>query len=167
MGADDDKVGRPDPLDLMGLASDLVSAYSRLTAEIVSTCLERSLSIAGFPAAAQPDAPPQPERPVPPVPIESTVTPEHIVSLENGKPYRSLKRHLAARGLTPEQYRAKWGLPPDYPMTAAASGGRPAAGPDPAVPVGPRARRPKGRAGSAGRPGRGRGGSPAAPRGET
>src|SRR4051812_46484658 len=38
--------------------------------------------------------------------------------LEDGRPYQSLKRHLAARGLTPEAYRAKWGLPPSYPMVA-------------------------------------------------
>ncbi|MGY2047974.1 MucR family transcriptional regulator [Methylobacterium sp. JK268] len=65
--------------------------------------------------------PPEPvvEKPIPPVPIKKTVTPDHIVSLEDGRPYRSLKRHLSTRGLTPEAYRAKWGLPPDYPMVAA------------------------------------------------
>jgi hypothetical protein len=50
--------------------------------------------------------------------IARTVTTDHIISLEDGKPYRSLKRHLASRGLTEGQYRAKWGLPPDYPMVA-------------------------------------------------
>lgn len=54
----------------------------------------------------------------PPLPIRKTITPDYLVSLEDGRPYRSLRRHLRARGLTPEEYRAKWGLPNDYPMVA-------------------------------------------------
>src|SRR3954451_19586298 len=56
--------------------------------------------------------------PKPPVPIRKSITPDHLISLEDGKPSRSLPRHLAKRGLTPETYRAKWGLPPSYPMVA-------------------------------------------------
>ncbi len=52
------------------------------------------------------------------LPIKKTITPEFLISLEDGKPYRSLKRHLAALGMTPDQYRRKWGLPPDYPMVS-------------------------------------------------
>lgn len=55
----------------------------------------------------------------PRMPIKKTVTPDYIVSLEDGKQYKSMKRHLATKGLTPEQYRAKWGLAADYPMVAA------------------------------------------------
>ncbi|KMO14712.1 MucR family transcriptional regulator [Methylobacterium platani] len=62
---------------------------------------------------------PEPPKPEPPIPIRRTVTADHIISLEDGKPYKTLKRHLAGRGLTPEQYREKWGLPRDYPMVAA------------------------------------------------
>ena len=58
------------------------------------------------------------EKPVPPVPIKKTITPDAIISLEDGKPYKTLKRHLTGRGLTPQQYREKWGLPADYPMIA-------------------------------------------------
>ncbi|WP_082171722.1 MucR family transcriptional regulator [Methylobacterium indicum] len=61
----------------------------------------------------------EPEKLTPPVPIKKTITPDHIISLEDGKPYKSLKRHLSTRGLTPEDYRRKWGLPHDYPMVAA------------------------------------------------
>ena len=65
----------------------------------------------------------QPQEPVqekltPLMPIKKTITPEFLISLEDGKRYKSLKRHLSGRGLTPEQYRTKWGLPRDYPMTA-------------------------------------------------
>jgi predicted transcriptional regulator len=60
----------------------------------------------------------EPEKPTPPVPIKKSITPDYLISLEDGKRYKSLKRHLAGRGLTPEQYREKWGLPWDYPMVA-------------------------------------------------
>lgn len=57
--------------------------------------------------------------PVPAVPVEASIAPDYIVSLEDGKRYRSLRRHLMAKyGMTPDDYRAKWNLPPDYPMVA-------------------------------------------------
>lgn len=56
----------------------------------------------------------------PAVPIKKSVTPDYIISLEDGKQFKSLKRHLATHyGMTPDEYRAKWGLPKDYPMVAA------------------------------------------------
>ena len=51
--------------------------------------------------------------------IRESVTPDYLVSLENGKRYRTLRFHLAKMGMTPEAYRQKWRLPPDYPMVAA------------------------------------------------
>lgn len=53
-----------------------------------------------------------------PAQIKKSITPDFITSFEDGKQYKSLKRHLSTRGLTPEQYRQKWGLPPDYLMVA-------------------------------------------------
>ncbi|MGE8131742.1 MucR family transcriptional regulator [Methylobacterium sp. NPDC080182] len=50
--------------------------------------------------------------------IRRSITHEALISFEDGKPYKTLKRHLTAFGLTPETYRAKWGLPPKYPMVA-------------------------------------------------
>jgi predicted transcriptional regulator len=59
------------------------------------------------------------EQPEPAVPIKRSVQHEHIICLEDGKKFKSLKRHLMARyNMTPEQYREKWGLPSDYPMVA-------------------------------------------------
>jgi predicted transcriptional regulator len=56
---------------------------------------------------------------VPAVSIRKSVTPDAIICLEDGKAFKSLKRHLSSKyDLTPEQYRAKWGLPTDYPMVA-------------------------------------------------
>lgn len=55
----------------------------------------------------------------PAVPIKKSLTAEYIVCLEDGKKFKSLKRHLRTQySMTPEQYRDRWGLPPDYPMVA-------------------------------------------------
>lgn len=55
----------------------------------------------------------------PAVPINKSVTPDFIICLDDGKKFKSLKRHLMSEyGLTPEQYRERWGLKPDYPMVA-------------------------------------------------
>src|SRR5215208_352965 len=61
---------------------------------------------------------PRAEKPTPHIPIKKTITPDAIISLEDGKAYKSMKRHLTKLGLTPAQYREKWGLPRDYPMVA-------------------------------------------------
>jgi predicted transcriptional regulator len=67
---------------------------------------------AGPPAVAAPVEPPTPDE------IAASITPDAIVSFENGRRYRSLRRHLNQLGLTEDQYRAKWGLPADYPLVA-------------------------------------------------
>ena len=58
------------------------------------------------------------EAKAPAVPIRKSVTPDYLICLDDGKQFRSLRRHLTALGLTPEQYREKWRLPADYPMVA-------------------------------------------------
>jgi predicted transcriptional regulator len=105
--------------DYIGLTSEIVSAYVANNAvpqeELSALIGAVHNALAG---TSKPPQPPQ-EAPLPPVPIKSTVRPDYIISLEDGRRYRSMRRHLAARGLTPEQYRVKWGLRPDYPMVAA------------------------------------------------
>ncbi|WP_238180875.1 MucR family transcriptional regulator, partial [Methylobacterium trifolii] len=54
-----------------------------------------------------------------PAQVKKSITPHHLVSFEDGKTYKTLRRHLTLRGLSPEAYRKKWGLPSDYPMTSA------------------------------------------------
>lgn len=55
----------------------------------------------------------------PAVPVKKSITPEYLICLEDGKKMKMLKRHLkTAYGMTPEDYRTRWGLPDDYPMTA-------------------------------------------------
>lgn len=59
------------------------------------------------------------DRPQPAVPIKRSITPDHLICLEDGKKLKMLKRHLkTAYNMTPEQYRERWGLPADYPMVA-------------------------------------------------
>lgn len=55
---------------------------------------------------------------LPAVPIRKSVKPDFIVCLEDGKKFKSMRRHLSTLGMTPEQYRSKWSLPDDYPMVA-------------------------------------------------
>ena len=105
------------PPDLVGLSAEIVSAYVAKnhiqTSEIpqLIASVHDALRNVAKPA-------PEPEKHEPPVPINKTIRPDYIISLEDGRRYKSLKRHLSSRGLTPEQYRKKWGLRPDYPMVA-------------------------------------------------
>jgi predicted transcriptional regulator len=63
------------------------------------------------------DAQPEPLKPA--VSIKKSITPDHLICLEDGKKFKSLKRHLRTQyNMTPEQYRDKWSLAPDYPMVA-------------------------------------------------
>ena len=67
----------------------------------------------------QASAEPEEEKPTPAVPIKRSVTPDHIICLEDGKKLKMLKRHLKTRyDMTPEEYRQRWGLKDDYPMVA-------------------------------------------------
>ena len=61
---------------------------------------------------------PKKEPLTPAVSIKKSITPDFLICLDDGQKCKTLKRHLAALGMTPAEYRAKWGLPRDYPMTA-------------------------------------------------
>lgn len=64
------------------------------------------------------DLAPVVEKKGPAVSIRKSITPDFLVCLDDGKEFKSLRRHLATLGMTPDEYRAKWGLPADYPMVA-------------------------------------------------
>lgn len=110
----------------IGLTSDIVSAYVSNNqiqpgdvASLIGTVHNAIRSIAmGGTAQPQTAAAPEQQRGDPPVSIKKSMTPDFLISLEDGKRYKSLKRHLSGHGLTPEQYRSKWGLPANYPMVA-------------------------------------------------
>jgi predicted transcriptional regulator len=104
--------------ELAELTSDIVSAYvtnNKIgSAELPGVIAAVHAALLGLDA----EKPREPEKPVPMIPIKRSVTPDYLISLEDGRRYKSLKRHLSGRGLTPVQYREKWGLPKDYPMVA-------------------------------------------------
>lgn len=104
--------------ELAGLTADVVSAYvsnNPLPAAALPDLIASvHLSLSGL---TQPAAPPV-EPLVPAVNPKRSVFPDYIVSLEDGRKFKSMKRHLGLLGMTPDQYRAKWGLPHDYPMVA-------------------------------------------------
>jgi predicted transcriptional regulator len=106
-------------VDFVELTADIVSSYvthnSVQSADLAGLIASVHAALQGLGASKQPEA----ERPQPAVSIRKSVTPDFLISLEDGKPYKTLKRHLAKLGLTPEEYREKWGLPRDYPMVAA------------------------------------------------
>ncbi len=113
-----DQVSTP-TTNYVELAADIVSAFvsnnSVPTADLPAliTSVHAALQNVTNPAAAQPA-----EKPTPAVPVKKSVTPDAIISLIDGKPYKSLKRHLTRHGLTPAQYREQFGLPRDYPFVA-------------------------------------------------
>jgi predicted transcriptional regulator len=104
--------------DFVELSADVVAAYVSNNS-VTRADLPALISTVHAALKHAAEGTREPEPLVPPVPINKTVFPDHIISLEDGRRYRSMKRHLSGRGLTPEQYRAKWGLRPDYPMVAA------------------------------------------------
>jgi predicted transcriptional regulator len=103
----------------IALAADIVAAYVSNNsvptgglADLIHT-VHSALTKLGADAAA-----PEPEALVPAVPIRKSITPEFLICLDDGRKFKSLKRHLASLGLTPDKYRLKWNLPSDYPMVA-------------------------------------------------
>ena len=102
------------------LAADIVSAYvsnnSVPAADLPALIGEVHLALS---KVANGGAETPAEAPKPAVSIKKSVTPDYIICLEVGKKFKSLKRHLRTQyNMTPEQYREKWGLAPDYPMVA-------------------------------------------------
>ena len=106
----------PEPRQLLSLITELIATFGGQRASETSAYapeVEDDGVVVGFP---------EPERAAPartPTNWADTISQDHIICLEDGKPFRSLRRHLKAKyNLTPEAYREKWGLPPDYPMVA-------------------------------------------------
>jgi predicted transcriptional regulator len=116
------------PLDNVSLAAELTVAWlsnsnTRVAADEVPAFLKSMhQTISGLSEPAVPEAPAeeQPQTYEPAVSVrKSLASPDHIISMIDGKPYRTLKRHLATKGLTPAEYRARYKLKADYPMVAA------------------------------------------------
>jgi predicted transcriptional regulator len=104
--------------DILKQVTEIVAAYVSknevAAADLPALIKSVHATLGGFSGEPRPSAGKPPA-----VPVKKSVTPDHIVCLEDGKKLKMLKRYLRTRyGLTPEAYRAKWNLPADYPMTA-------------------------------------------------
>lgn len=106
--------------DILRMAVEVVSAYvskNPLPAGQISEVIQTVYTSLSNLDAGVPEL--KAEAPRPAVPVRKSVTPEHIVCLEDGKKLKMLKRHLRTTyNMTPDEYRMKWSLPPDYPMVA-------------------------------------------------
>ena len=114
-----------DGLVLIDLAAAIVAAYVGNNAvpasDLPKLIADVHASLVNVRLGAAPQAEPSPEPVRPAIPIKKSVANDYIVCLEDGKKFKSLKRHLSSHyNMTPEQYREKWGLPADYPMVAPA-----------------------------------------------
>ncbi|MHA6688564.1 Ros/MucR family transcriptional regulator [Mesorhizobium sp. A556] len=100
------------------LTADIVSAYVSNNPvpapELASLIASVNAALSGLGQPIEPVAPTL----TPAVNPKKSVFPDYIVSLEDGRKFKSMKRHLGLLGLTPDEYRAKWSLPHDYPMVA-------------------------------------------------
>lgn len=103
--------------DVIGWTADIVASHVRNNSvaisdlpQLIRTVHDSLIGLSGSTPT---------EKPQPAIPVRRSVTPDYIVCLEDGRKLKMLKRHLAtAYGMTPEEYREKWGLPADYPMVA-------------------------------------------------
>jgi len=105
---------------LVELSASVVGAYvshNALSAsdlpKLIAQVHQALIALGGpAPAEAAPELKPA-------VPVKKSITPDHLICLEDGKKFKSLKRHLRTEyDMSPDEYRARWGLPPDYPMVA-------------------------------------------------
>jgi predicted transcriptional regulator len=104
----------------IGLTANIVSAYvsnNSVPSSEIPNLISQIHSALKRVSGGQVAAPAEPLKPA--VPIKRSITPDYLVCLEDGKKFKSLKRHLRTQyNMTPDQYREKWGLPPDYSMVA-------------------------------------------------
>jgi predicted transcriptional regulator len=109
-----------DKSEIIEMTADIVAAYvghnSVTAAELPSLIQSVHRALAGVSSGTEAvEAAPK----EPAVPIKRSITPDHLVCLEDGRKFKSLKRHLRTKyNMSPEDYRAKWGLAKDYPMVA-------------------------------------------------
>ncbi|MCJ2061572.1 MucR family transcriptional regulator [Methylobacterium sp. J-088] len=118
----EDNISAPhqDTIDFVELTADIVSAYVANNS-VPMPDLPTLLSgvHAALSSLGQGSTPAEPDfKKATPAQIKKSITPDALVSFIDGKPYKTLKRHLTGNGMTIEQYRQRYGLPPDYPTTA-------------------------------------------------
>ncbi|MCB1508810.1 MAG: MucR family transcriptional regulator [Hyphomicrobiaceae bacterium] len=106
--------------ELIELTADIVSAYvsnNTVPASELTTLIGDVFGALKRTSGSVEEEPQEPLKPA--VPAKKSITPDYLICLEDGKKFKSLKRHLRTHyNLSPEEYREKWGLPADYPMVA-------------------------------------------------
>ncbi len=106
--------------EILRMTAQIVAAYvgqNEVAGNKIPDLIRSVYSALSALASGEGAAKQEPAKPA--VPIRKSVTPDYIICLEDGKKLKMLKRHLRTTyGMTPEEYRAKWGLPADYPMVA-------------------------------------------------
>lgn len=105
--------------DLRQLTAQIITAYVSSHDVAAEALPDLVQSVHGALAGAGAPVEAEPEKPVPAVPPRKSVFPDYIICLEDGKKLKLLRRHLkTAYNMTPQEYRERWGLPPEYPMVA-------------------------------------------------
>ena len=106
--------------ELLEMTADIVSAYvgnNTVTAEALPALIANIHAALSGVSNGPVEVPPEPKEPA--VPIRKSINADFLICLEDGRKFKSLKRHLRTKyDMSPEDYRAKWGLPKDYPMVA-------------------------------------------------
>lgn len=109
-----------DKPELLEMTADIVSAYvgnNTVSAETLPSLIASIHAALSGVSNGPVEAEPEPKEPA--VPIRKSIAPDFLICLEDGRKFKSLKRHLRTKyDMSPEEYRAKWGLPKDYPMVA-------------------------------------------------
>ncbi len=106
--------------ELLEMTADIVSAYvgnNTVAAETLPSLIANIHAALSQVSGGAVEPEPEPKEPA--VPVRKSITADYLICLEDGRKFKSLKRHLRTKyNMSPEEYRAKWGLPKDYPMVA-------------------------------------------------
>ena len=105
---------------LLEMTADIVSAYvgnNSVSAQDLPAVIHSVHAALSQASSGGAEAPAEPQEPA--VSIRKSITPDYLICLDDGRKFKSLKRHLRTKyDMSPDEYRAKWGLPKDYPMVA-------------------------------------------------
>lgn len=105
---------------ILEMTADIVSAYvgnNSVSAQELPAVIHSVHAALSQASSGGVEAPVEPQEPA--VPIRKSITPDYLICLDDGRKFKSLKRHLRTKyDMSPDEYRAKWGLPKDYPMVA-------------------------------------------------
>jgi predicted transcriptional regulator len=116
------ELSKAETFDAISLTSEIVSAFvsnnSLPLAELPALIQSVHATLVGIANGTAAPSAAEPAPLTPAVSVRKSITPDYLICLDDGREFKSLRRHLKILGMTPDQYRAKWKLPADYPMVA-------------------------------------------------